>query len=407
MLLAALAGSFTPADSIPYHGYAFIGDLFLNALKMVVMPLIICSIICAVMDVSGGDFGRLGLKTALFYILTTSLAAFVGLLMVGMIQPGNSEVLQSLLSEYNSEAETAIEKVSGTGFNSVLEVFLRMIPSNVFNAASNGDILGLIFFSIIFGYFISTLDDENKNTMQKFWRAAYKTMMRITEWILVFAPIGVFGLIAEIVSDTGFAAFIPMLKFFFTVCCALVFHSLVTHSLILYYIVKINPIRHIKAMGPALLTAFSTASSSATLPVTINCVTKRIGVSKRVTGFVLPMGTTLNMDGTALYECVAVLFIAQIFNVELSIIQQLFIVFLALVTSAGVAGIPSASLVAITIIMTSFGLPLEGIGLILITDRVLDMLRTSVNVYGDSVGASFVAKTEGEQLEYKFDRETD
>jgi Na+/H+-dicarboxylate symporter len=221
-------------------------------------------------------------------------------------------------------------------------------------------------------------------------------MMRITEWVMRFAPLGEFALVGKVVATTGMAAFQPLLLFFLTVLAGLVLHFLVVLPAILLFIARVNPWRHYQAMAPALLTAFSTASSSATLPVTMDCVERQAGVSNRTSSFVLPLGATVNMDGTALYECVAAMFIAQAYGVELSFAQQLLVVALALLTSIGVAGIPAASLVAITIILTAVGLPVEAVGMILAVDRVLDMCRTAVNVFSDSCGAVVVARLEGE-----------
>ena len=211
-----------------------------------------------------------------------------------------------------------------------------------------------------------------------------------------FAPIGVFGLVAKTVAATGFEAFQPLLVFFLTVVSALAVHVFVSLSALLWA-AGVNPIKHYRAMLPALLTAFSTASSSGTLPVTIECVEKNARVSNRTSSFVLPLGATINMDGTALYECVAAMFIAQAYGLQLDLATQFIIVFVALLTSIGVAGIPAASLVAITVILGVIGLPLEAIGMLLVTDRILDMLRTSVNVFSDSCGAVIIARTEGEK----------
>jgi len=211
-----------------------------------------------------------------------------------------------------------------------------------------------------------------------------------------FAPLGVLGLVAKTILATGFDAFQPLMMFFITVVLALAIHTFVILALVLRF-AGLNPLKHYRAMLPAMLTAFSTASSSGTLPVTIECVEKNAGVSNRTSAFVLPLGATINMDGTALYECVAAIFIAQAYGLELSFVTQFTIVLVALLTSIGVAGIPSASLVAITVILGVIGLPLEAIGMLLVTDRILDMLRTSVNVFSDSCGAVVIARSEGEQ----------
>jgi proton glutamate symport protein len=221
--------------------------------------------------------------------------------------------------------------------------------------------------------------------------------MRMTEWVMLFAPIGVFGLVARTVAKTGFDAAAPLIVFALTVLGALLFHAAVTLPSMLRIVAKVSPLALYRAIAPALLTAFSTASSSATLPITIDCVEKKAGVPNRISSFVLPLGATVNMNGTALYECVAAMFIAQAYGLELSFGVQFSIVVIALVTSIGVAGIPSASLVAIAIILSAVGLPVEAIGVLFVFDRVLDMARTSINILGDACCAVIVARLEGEE----------
>jgi Na+/H+-dicarboxylate symporter len=272
-----------------------------------------------------------------------------------------------------------------------------MVPTNVVAAAANGQMLGLIFFSILFGYFMTRISEPYAEAQFNFWQGLFEVMMKITEWVMRFAPIGVFALVAKVVMGTGLGAFKPLAVFFLTVLLALLAHFLITLPLLLKLITRLSPVRQFRAMAPALLTAFSTSSSSATLPLTLECVEKNAGVSNRTSSFVLPLGATVNMDGTALYECVAALFIAQAYGLELSLATQFTVVLVALLTSIGVAGIPAASLVAISIILGTIGLPAEGIGLILAVDRVLDMCRTAVNIFSDACGAVIIAHTEGEE----------
>jgi Na+/H+-dicarboxylate symporter len=272
-----------------------------------------------------------------------------------------------------------------------------MVPPNIISAAAEGQMLGLIFFSIVFGYFMTRIGHEHSEALFRFWDAFFATMMKITEWVMSFAPIGVFGLVARTVAKTGFDAAGPLLVFSLTVVAALAVHALITIPLMIRTVTGLNPVKHFRAVAPALLTAFSTASSSATLPITMDCLERRAGVSNKTTSFVLPLGATVNMDGTALYECVAAMFIAQAYGLELSFTTQLVIVVTALVTSVGVAGIPSASLVAIAIILSAVGLPVEAVGVLFVFDRILDMLRTSVNVLGDTTCTLIVAKLQGEE----------
>ncbi len=375
--------------------YTFIGTLFLNALKMIVVPLVVSAIITGISNIgSQGGFGRLGGKTLLYYVSTSFIAIMIGLVLVNVIQPGVSDNPAPVI-EANEQVSKAVE---GKSAGDVVDVFLRMIPTNIVEAAADGQMLGLIFFSLLFGFFMTQLKGEIKTTMDNFWQGVFDVMMMITALIMKFAPIGVFGLVAASVAKTGFEQFDNLALFFMTVTLALGVHFLVVMPLILRFVGGVkNPWLHYQAMAPALLTAFSTSSSSSTLPVTIRSLEHRAGVSNRVSSFVLPLGATVNMDGTALYECVAAIFIAQLFGVPLDFSTQLLIVVIALTTSIGVAGIPSASLVAISIILVAVGLPAEAIGLLLVVDRFLDMMRTTVNIFSDSVGAVVIAKTEGEK----------
>ena len=379
--------------------FDFVGKLFLNALKMIIVPLIVSSIIMGVSNLGSGDaFGRLGGKTLGYYVLTSTFAILIGIAVVNIMQPGivGGEPAKDMLG-LSTDTSEVMEKVEGKSAGDVVGIFLRMIPTNVVDAAAQGQMLGIIFFSLLFGFFMTKIKQELGNTLKSFWQAVFEVMMLITDLVMKFAPIGVFALVAKVVTVSGFDAFKPLLVFFFTVIIALLIHIVIIMPLLLRFIGGVSPIKHYQAMAPALLTAFSTASSSATLPVTIDCVQDRAGVSNRVTSFVLPLGATVNMDGTALYECVAAMFIAQAYGLDLTLGTQVTIVILALMTSIGVAGIPSASLVAIAIILAAIGLPAEGIGLILAVDRVLDMCRTAVNVFSDSCGAVIIGRTEGEK----------
>jgi len=387
-----------------YSVYDFIGTMFLNALKMIIVPLVLSSIITGIAGLGNhSGLGRLGAKTITFYALSSFLAILIGLVLVNITQPGiiNGEAAAQQLN-LNTDAQqmaAVLEKVEGKGAGDITDVFLRMVPTNVIAAAADGQLLGLIFFGLLFGFFMTRIDNELKVLSIKFWQAVFDTMMLITLWVMKFAPYGVFGLVAKTVAATGFAAFQPLLIFFFTTLAALAIHAFITLPLLLRFVGRIKVGKFMNKMSPVMLMAFSTASSSATLPLTLETVEKEVGVSNSTTSFVLPLGATINMDGTALYECVAAIFIAQAYGLDLSFVQQFTIVFVALLTSIGVAGIPAASLVAITVILGVIGLPLEGLGLLLVTDRILDMIRTSVNVFSDSCGTVIIARTEGEQTQ--------
>ena len=404
LVFAVIVGSLTASinaglglNLIPI--FEFFGALFLNALKMIIVPLIVSSIIVGIASIEqDGSFARMGSKTLLYYVATSTIAITIGLVMVMIFQPGliNDVPAKDVLG-LHADTSAVTQKVGDAGAGDIAGIFLRMIPPNIVHAAAQGQMLGLIFFSLLFGYFIAQLSSQQGSTMRSFFEGMFEVMMKITDLIMRFAPIGVFALVAKIVATSGIDVFIPLAKFFFVVLAALAMHMFVVMPILLKVIARVHPMKHFKAMSPALLTAFSTSSSSATLPVTLDCVQDRAGVSNKTSSFVLPLGATINMDGTALYECVAALFIAQAYGLELGFVEQFTVVILALMTSIGVAGIPAASLVAITIILAAMGLPLEGIGLILAVDRVLDMCRTAVNVFSDSCGAVIIARSEGEQ----------
>lgn len=404
LLLAIPVGLFLPEDVwgvAPTAVLGFFGNLFLRALQMLVAPLIGLAVISSVAKMGEEKaFGRLGLKTIFFYATTTALAVLVGLLCTNLIAPGkvSPEVSQAMIAGATQEGERIAASMQNRGTADVVGVFQRMIPENIFNAVGqNKEMLAIIFFSILFGYFITQLPEERRERYTRWWEDGYEVMIRMTNWVIGFTPYGVFALVATTVADTGLAAAGPLIKFFFTVLLGLGLHLFVVLPILLK-LFGISPRKHFTAMSPALLTAFSTASSAAALPLSLECAQERAGISKRVASFTLPLGATINMDGTALYECAVVLFIAQIYGVELSIASQALVVALALLTSIGVAGIPAASLVAIVIILGAVGLPKEAIGLVLAVDRVLDMCRTSVNVFGDSCCAAVIAKSEGEVL---------
>ena len=403
LILAAVSGLLLSQESsifgVPVLSVLiFIGTLFLNALKMLIVPLVMASIITGMMSLAGDTLGRLGSKTVIYYALSSLVAILIGLFFVNLMQPGviDGEPARDIIG-LSADTEDVVSNVSGKGAADIAEVLLRMVPPNIVTAAANGQMLGLIFFSLLFGFFVSKLQGSAAQVHKDFWQGVLDIMMMMTDLIMKFAPIGVYALVTKVIMVSGLEAFEPLALFFATVLLALGVHMLLVLPAVLRFIARVSPGMHIKAMLPAILTAFSTSSSSATLPITMDCVENRAGVSNQVSGFTLPLGATINMDGTALYECVAAMFIAQAYGISLDMTTQFTVVLVALLTSIGVAGIPSASLVAITIILAAIGLPLEAIGLILVVDRVLDMCRTSVNVFSDSCAAVTIARLEGEQ----------
>ncbi|MBP9722493.1 MAG: dicarboxylate/amino acid:cation symporter [Gammaproteobacteria bacterium] len=416
LILAIFAGLLTKPDTVlwffcPYDLYAFIGTLFMNGLRMLSVPLVIASMISGLASIGSGKMvGKLGVRTIGFYALTTAIAIIIGLFFINAVQPGyeiNPNNVPKITDLEKNKLDAAFRSNDDPSIDTkniavdikhpTLNIFYQLVPPNVFQAAADGQLMGLITFSMLFGYFILHTKEKHRIFLTEFWTATLETIMLLTMWFLRFAPYGIFALVAKSVAETGFSAFMPLIKFFLSVIAALAFHNFIVLSLFLYFMGGINPWLHIKAMMPAMLTAFSTSSSSASLPITIECVEKNAKVSNKITSFVLPLGASINMNGTALYEGMAVIFIAQAYGVHVSMDQQFIVLIAALLTSIGVAAIPSASLVAITILLTTIGLPLEGIGLLMITDRILDMCRTVVNVYGDTCGAVIIARNMGEK----------
>ena len=388
----------------------FVGKLFLNALKMVVIPLVLTSVICGVSQIAGErDFGRLGLKTLLLYSLTGILAVATGLFCVNLLQPGDvaPEIKEAIIASQASTSLGSLENALDTaenGWANLLQIFHRMVPPNLFSAAAEGQLLGLICFGLLFGFFLGHIKPELRASQLKFWQGLQEIILKLTHFILGFAPFGIFGLVTPTIARSGLDTFWLMGGFALTVILALGIHALVSLPLLLRVLGGIPFRDHYQAMSPALLTAFSTASSSATLPVTMQCTSERVGVSKKISGFTLPLGATLNMDGTALFECVVVIFLAQFFGIEMGWTTQFFVVLLALLTSVGVAGIPSASLVAILVILQAVGFDDQaiatGVGMVYVVDRILDMSRTMINVLGDSCAAAIIGKSEGESEYY-------
>ncbi len=389
----------------------FVGDLFMRALKMIIVPLIVTSVVAGIAGLGGMEgFGRMGAKTIAFYASSSLAAILIGLLLVNTIRPGlvdgePNTVIRAAFSQSASKASDAEkEKVRTAGEREAkdfFDIFRAMVPENVLKAASdNGQMLGVIVFSILFALAITKLPASEASTLHGFFQSANDAMIILTRWVMAVAPIGVYALILPVVFETGAELFLNLGKYFLTVLIALGIHLFVVLPLALRFIGGVNPWAHFRAMRPALLLAFSTASSSGTLPVTMRCVQEGSGVSKRVSSFTLPLGATVNMDGTALYECVAVIFVAQVMGISLGIGTQFFIVAAALLTSVGVAGIPSASLVAILLILKNSGIPGAETAVIalLSVDRLLDMSRTAVNIFSDSCAAVIIARSEGEKV---------
>tara|TARA_A100001011_G_scaffold398005_1_gene500834 strand:+ start:229 stop:1461 length:1233 start_codon:yes stop_codon:yes gene_type:complete len=381
-----------------YDLFVSFGVIFIKLLKMIIIPLIFTSIIVGVSSIGGTKrLGKIGLKTILYYMCTSLFAILIGLFLTNILKPGvnysdNETLLNSTSYDYKNLNTP----------DSTADIFIRMIPENPISAAANGDILSIIFFTILLGVSITMLPKDNKETLTNFFTSLYNAVMYLTQMIIKLSPIGVFGLMVKTVSVSDLSLFYSVGKYMLTIAFGLSIHLFFILPIIFFISTRINPILHFRAMASAMATAFSTSSSSATLPVTIKCVNENVKASKEVSGFVLPMGATINMDGTALYECAGVIFISQVLGVELTLSQQFIVVITALLASIGAAGIPSAGLVMIFIVTQAVGFNNEDvaiiIGAMLAVDRPLDMLRTMVNVTSDSIGTAIIANSEGEKL---------
>jgi len=373
-----------------------LGTIFMRLLKMIIVPLIMFSITTGVINL-GKNIGRVGAKTFGYYLLTSLLAILIGLTLANTIQPGVGLDLGAVTSEFDPSALNTP--------SSPFDILIRMIPVNPFAAAVEGDILGVIFWCIVFGSVIPRLPDKPRKLLKQFFNAGFQAMMLLTQAVIKFLPIGVFGLISTAVASTGFELFKGVVMYMVTIAIGLTLHAFVILPLLFYLFTRISPMKHYRAIASAMATAFSSSSSGATLPVTMNCVETNAGVSNKISSFVLPLGATINMDGTALYECAGVLFISQALGFDLTFAQQLIIVLTAFLASVGAAAIPSAGLVMIFIVLDAVGLGGHPgaaliVGTMLAVDRPLDMYRTVVNITSDSMGAVVVAKSEGEKELY-------
>jgi proton glutamate symport protein len=379
--LGIVAGGIIGQPVLPFSKP--LADIFLRLLRMAILPLVITSIISSIIQVgSASGLGRMGFRTMGYYLATSILAIFTGQLLVNIFKPGEGAAIRF---------EETPDSIPATG-SSLGEIFLNIIPENPFAAAASGDVLPVIFFSILFGLFVTQLGTDQRNLLGGFFHAAFEAMMKMVSLIIWTAPFGVFAIITGIVATSGFSAFKSLGFYFIIVLAGLAIHMFFTLPLLLWSLGRISPAKHYRGMLPALLTAFSTCSTIVTLPLTIKAVTGVSGASKRAAGFVLPLGATVNMDGTALYECVAAIFIAQVYGFELSLGAQVTIAATAVLASIGAASIPMSGMVMMSIILGAVGLPLEGVGIILAVDRILDMFRTTVNVFSDSCGAVIISR---------------
>ncbi len=378
-----------------YSMYDLIGKLFINSLTLIIVPLVSSSIITGVARIGNdGQFGRIGLKTFSFYFLTKIIAIIIGIVVINVIHPGTANI--GAVSKLVATSKIPIAAEAFSASDAFVGMLKDLVPPNVLDAFAKGNMLGLIFFSIIFGYAISHISAKTAEKHLSFWNGVFEAMINITHYIMRVLPIGVFCLVAKVFAETGLSSLLNVSLFFFTVLLGLAIFLLIALPLLLKFVAKVNPWNQFRAMAPALVTAFSTSSSSAALPITLECMEKRAGVSNRICSLVIPLGTSINLTGSALYEGMAALFVAQSFGLELSIGSQFLFTFITLLTSIGIASVPSGSLIIIMILLRFWGLPAEGIALFIAVDRILDMFRSATNLFADGCCAVFVARSEGE-----------
>lgn len=394
LIVGTLSGKHTQVLGVNVYALLdLLGQLFIHALMLVVVPLVASSIVAGIGKLKTEELGRLGLKTISFYVLTSLIAIFIGLLCVNLIHPGGA-----ILMHADADLSAPVLAQPMHQESEILsQFFLKLIPSNIVDALAKGDMLGIICFSMLFGAAMTKISEESSGKLLRLATAIFDAMLGMTRMIMRVLPLGVFCLVATAFCRTGLQSLHALFLFTCAVILGLLLFSLIALPILLKTLGGVSPMRHFRAMTPALITAFSTSSSSATLPITMDCVEKRAGVSNRTCSFVIPLGIALNMAGSALYECVAAIFVAQAYGLHLPILSQCTIVLLSLLSSIGVAGVPAASLVAVMIILKAMHLPIEGIALFVAVDRILDMFRTAVNVFSDSCCAVLVARLEGEK----------
>ena len=371
----------------------WIGEMFLDTLKMLVIPLIVSSMIVGITGL--GDIrkvGKAGTITLVYFLSTSGIAVIAGIIVVNIMQPGLGVELITDIPE----------KVAGKESIGITDILKSFVTPNLFQSMAKMEILPIIMFSLVFGGVLTTLGEKGKLVISVF-DGINIAIMKIVHLVMYFAPLGVFALVSSKLGAAGggdlfLAELLKIGKFAVTVILGLMIHALITLPAILYFVAKQNPLTYFKNMSAALTTALSTASSAATLPVTIECVEEENKISRRTTLFVIPLGATVNMNGTALYESIAAIFIAQMVGIHLGLGDQVLIFLTATLAAIGAAGIPEAGLVTMVIVLQAVGLPLEGIGMLLSIDWFLDRLRTSVNVWGDSIGAAVVDRLEGKYI---------
>jgi proton glutamate symport protein len=378
IVFGVLFGVFLPEIALEQQ---IIGSLFLSLLKMLIVPLIFASIFVAIVGIGGvTELKGIGSKAFIYYFSTTALAVIMGIIVVNIINPGVG------VEMVKPDSAPHVKEFSFSDF------VLGFVPTNIVNSLANGSVIQIIVFTILLAMATLHLTEEKRIPLTNFFNSLNDAMMTLAKWVIKLTPIGVFSLISYVVAEKGLDSLIPLWEYALAVILALGIHAVFILPSILYFFGKVSPLQYFSQVREAPLLAFSTASSSATLPVSIEVSQEKGGVSKKSAGFILPLGATVNMDGTALYESIAVIFIANLAGVDLTIGQQVLIFLTATLASIGAAGIPGAGIVMMVIVLDTVGLPHEYISVILVVDRILDMFRTATNVWGDLIGAKVLDK---------------
>ncbi|AKJ91211.1 dicarboxylate/amino acid:cation symporter [Clostridium botulinum] len=361
------------------------GNVFLRGIKMLVVPLVLFSIICGAASV--GDvkkLGRVGGKIFIYYIITTAFATTIALFMANILKPGVGVKLK---------ASKEIVKTASPPF--IMDMLINMIPSNPIEAMVKGDMLQIIVFALIFGISITLVGDKAKNLLNIF-EEVNNVLLKMIDAIMIVAPLGVFALISNVIMTQGLKVLIPLMKYVLVAVLVMIIQIFFIYGGMLKFIGKLNPVNFFKKFWPVMIFALSTSSSNATIPMNLETCERKFGVDKSVASFTIPLGATINMDGTAIMQGVAALFIAQMYGINVTFNQQITIILIATLASIGTSGVPSAGVVMLSMVLQQIGLPLEGVGLVLSVDRIVDMVRTTVNITGDAVGTLIVANSEKE-----------
>ena len=401
IILASIIGFLTGTKSslfgITYYSiYDLLGTLFLNALMMIVVPLVISSIISGISNIGKEkNFKAIGLKTFGMFVLTNLLAIIVGLILVNLFIEHFSYAAQSIAKIKSSTI--SLEKAE-KALGSIEDVIIKIIPYNIFHALTNGQMLGIIFFSLIFGYGLTKIEGSSYEVLKNFWNGLFQVMIKITHLIMKFLPLGVFCLVAKEFAETGMYTLRSLGFFLVIILIGFAIHFIIVLPLLLRFIGKVKPLAHIKSMGRALITAFSTSSSSATIPVTLNCLEQNVKISNKISSLAVPLGSSINLSASAMYVIITSSFIAISYGINLSFTMQFTIFLLSFLTTLGMASVPSGCLVTTILVLKGIGVPPAGIGLVIAVDRIIDMFRTMTNVFSNSVCAVIVAKLEKEKL---------